>query len=353
MAPQPHHHQPGVRLAVRGAVPRGLGGRLTAVGDGLIHTVDLTGGRVTHLVRPIRTPGAVRDLCAVDDSVLAFTADAVVVDLHPTGTSRRLDLVGRGHAPVCSPSLDPITGELHVIARDALGGHAHVAVSAGRLTRRSRSIDHAPRGIRGSALTRSHLVVAADGSVGVLPRSGHGAATWVLTETAAPILVHAHDSDGDVELVVLAPSLERWILHPGSTAMSQEILDAAPKRFARSGAAGDVPTSVWTAGGHIVARHDVGCSRTTHRDLAPDGPGDFVLVPDDGQSSAGWFVGLVHDTGALATQVHLISADDPAMQLLASFRLPQRLPLGSRCAWTPHPPTSLPTDQNHTQEHPS
>lgn len=355
MAPQPHHHQPGVRLAVRGAVPPGLSGRLTAVGDGLIHSVDLHGGRATHVVRPIRTPGAVRDLCAVDGSVLAFTDDGVVTDLYPTGPSPRLDLAGRGQVPVTSPTLDPITGELHLISRDAVGDHAHVAISAGRLTRRSRRIERVPGDIRGIALTRGHLVVVADGAIGILPRIGDGPALWAPTGTAAPAPVHAYDTDGDVELVVLAPPLERWILHPDGTAVSREILDPAPKLFARCSAAGDVPTSVWTAGGHTVTRHDLRGPRAIERNVAPNAPGDFVLVPGDARSPAAhsWFVGLVHETASRTTQVHVIGADDPAMQPVASFRLPQRLPLGSRSTWTSHPPTSHPTDEHHPQEHPS
>lgn len=354
MAPQPHQHPPGVPLAVHGGVPTGLAGRLTAVGEGLIHSLDLTGDRATYLVGPVRTPGAVTDLISVDGSVLAFTETADIVSLDPTGTTQRIDLAGHRHVPASSPILDPITGELHLLARDALGDHAHIVVSAGRLTRRSRRIDLVGDDIHRIALSHGHLVIAAGTAIGLQPRYGERRTTWVSTGSAAWTPVHAFEVDGAVVVHVLAPSLERWVVHLATESVTSDTVDGAPIRFARSIAVGDAPTALWTVGDRTITRHDFRTMGAIRRDLTPKVPGDFLLVPDGAgrHDARTWFIGLVHDTSAGTSEAQLIDADDPASLPVASIRLPQPLPVDARCTWTPDPQVPRPPHAA-TQEHPT
>ena len=171
--PPPHD----VDLDVRGAVPPGLSGRLVGIDrDGVVHSVLLGDGRVSYRGRRVRTDAVVHNLVAFGGSMLAFGDDSPAYELRPeVDTLRRVDLAGHGRTLAAYPKHDPATGELHLIARDTAGVQAHVVVSAGALTRRSRPVLDAPDRIKDLALSRDHVVFVADGFVGVAPRDGEAA----------------------------------------------------------------------------------------------------------------------------------------------------------------------------------
>jgi carotenoid cleavage dioxygenase-like enzyme len=159
---------PFVDLDVRGAIPPALTGRLDAIGsDGTVHEIQLHRGRATYRRRRFPIDGVVHQLVHFGHSIFAFGHDAPAYELSPEIDSLRpVDLAGRGRVLAACPQHDPATGELHLIARDTDGVHAHVVVSPGAHTRRSRPIPGTPSRITGLALSDGHTVFGADGCVG-------------------------------------------------------------------------------------------------------------------------------------------------------------------------------------------
>jgi carotenoid cleavage dioxygenase-like enzyme len=228
---------------------------------------------------------------------------------------------------------------LHLIARDTDGVQAHVVVSVGALTRRSRPVLDTPSRIKGLALSCDHAVFVADGFVGVASRDGEARTSWVATGVAAPHPVHAHDAGDAVVLLAVTPSLERWTLHPDSGTIAREVLDATSRRFThlRVGGVDGAPRWVWTTGDETIARHDLVDTRRVQQSFEPNVPGDFVVVPDPaGQRDAdcAWFVGFVHDTSG-STELRVIDAADIAGPAIATVPIPRPIPRGFRCTWVP------------------
>ena len=329
-------------LDVRGALPLGLSGRLVGIGpDGVVHSFRFHMGRVSHLVRSIGMAAAVEDLVAFDGSVLTYGDDASVHQLSlEAGTLRRVDLAGHRRTVASCPKYDAASGELHLVAGDWGGTQLHVVVPAGALTRRSRLITDAQVRIQGLAVGNDHVVFVADGLVGVAPRDGDVRPHWTSTNAVASRPVHTHRTSDTVVLVALTPSLERWILHPDRRAIERDVLDPTPRRFAHTSGGGAVdgtPGFVWSTGGETIGRHDLVKSRSTHLDLAPNAPGDFVVVPDRARSGcdAGWFVGFVHHASGGDTDLVVIDTADLAGAVLATIRIPRPIPHGLRCTWLP------------------
>lgn len=333
--------QQNVDLDVRGAIPPGLSGRLVGIGrDGVFHSVQVDGGRVSYRGRRFRTDAVVHNLVAFGSSILAFGEDSPAYELSPDiSMLRRVDLAGYGRVLAAYPKHDPATGELHLIARDMDGVQAHVVVSAGALTRRTRPVLDTPSRIKGLALSRDHAVFVADGFVGVAPRDGEARTTWVVTGVAAPYPVHAHDAADTVVLLAVTPSLERWILHPNTGTIEREVLDSTSRRFAHLSVDGvdGPPRWVWTTGGETIGRDDLVESRRVQQSVGPHVPGDFVVVPDparDVDGDGAWFVGFVHDTSG-PTDLYVIDAAEIARPAISSVRIPRPIPRGLRCAWIP------------------
>jgi carotenoid cleavage dioxygenase-like enzyme len=329
-------------LDVRGTVPLGLSGRLVGIGrDGFVHSFHLHRGRVSYLARSIRTGAAVRDLVAFDGSILAYGEDSSVRQLTvEVGTPRRVDLAGHRRTVAACPRYDPASGELHLVARDWGGAQMHVVVPTGALTRRSRSIVDARARIQGLAIGIDHVVFVADGMAGVAARDGEVRTTWMPTDMAAPWPVHTHRAGDTVILIALTPSLERWILHPDGGAIAREVIDPTARQFAHS--SGDanygMPGFVWTTGGETIGRHDLVELRSTHLNLAPHAPRDFVIVADaerHGTVDAGWFVGFVHDASGSGTDLWVIDTADITEPPTATIRIPRPIPYGLRCTWIP------------------
>ncbi len=331
-------------LAVRGAVPLGLSGRLVGIGrDGFVHSLHFDGGRVSYLARNIGMGAAVECLVTFDGTILAYGDDSMVRQLSlDAGTLRRVDLAGRGRTVAACPHLDPVTGELHFIARDWAGAQLHHVVPTGALTRRTRLIADAQVRIEGLAVGSDHVVFVADGVAGVAPRGGEVCTTWMPTDVAAPRPVHTHRAGDTIVLLALTPSLERWILHPDRCVVEREVLDSTARRFAhlRDGGTTGAPLRVWTTGDETIGSHDLVGSRHSHHGLLPRQPGDFVVVPDAARPDdidSGWFVGLVHDPSTTTTDLRVSDATDIAVAI-ATIRLPRPIPRGFRCSWVPATP---------------
>lgn len=320
-----------------------MSGRLLGIGrDGFVYSVTIGAGRTVSYRRGrVRTEAAVHHVVAFGGALLAFGDDSPAYELSADlDTLHRVDLAGQGRALAPFPKHDSTTGELHLIALAEDGTQDHIVVSAGALTRRSRSIIQTPNRITDLVLTRDRVVFVADDFVGVASRDGGARVTWTPTDATAPHPVHAHDAGDTVVLVVLAPSLERWTVHPAAETVRRVVLDPTPRRFAHCGsdADGGTPLLLWTTGDETITRHDLANSRDVHRSLRPHVPGDFVFVPDAPRAGAvdgGWLVGFVHDTSRATTQLCVFDAADIAAPAIATAHIPRVLPLDLRCTWIP------------------
>ncbi|MEO5902366.1 MAG: carotenoid oxygenase family protein [Ilumatobacteraceae bacterium] len=336
---------PDATLDVRGELPLGLSGRLVGIGpDGQVRSFHFNMGRVSHLVRSIGLAASVNDLVAFDGSVLTYGDDSSVRQLSlQAGTLPRVDLAGHRRTVASCPMYDAASGELHLVAVDWGGTQLHVVVPAGALTRRSRLIADTRVRIRGLAVGSDHVVFVADSLVGVAPRDGDVRAHWTPTDSIAPRPVHTHRTSDTVVLVALTPSLERWTLHSDGRSIERDVLDPRPRRFAHTSSGGAVdgtPGFVWSTGGETIGQHDLVKSRSTHLDLAPNAPGDFVVVPDPARSAsnAGWFVGFVRHASGGDTDLVVIDTSDLAGAVLATIHIPRPNPHGLRCTWLPATP---------------
>ncbi len=222
-----------VDLEVCGTVPPGLSGRLVALDpDGVIHSVLIGDGRASYSGRRLRAETVVHDLVYFGGSTLVFGDDAFAYELGPAGdTLRRVDLAGHRRSLAVPPKQDAATGELHLIADDNNGLQAYVVVSAGALVRRSRPVLDTPARVHDLVISRDHVILVADGFVGVASRNGELRSTWIPTGMEAAQPVHAHDAGDSVIVLALTPLLERWTLHLEARTIRREVLDPTPRRL--------------------------------------------------------------------------------------------------------------------------
>lgn len=331
-----------IDLDVRGTVPPGLSGRLVGIDrDGIVHSVRVGGGRVSYSGRRFRTESDVHNLVAFGGSTLVFGDESPAYELRPeSDTLRRVDLAGHGRSIAAHPKQDPVTGELHLIAHDTAGLQAYVVVSAGALTRHSRSLLDTPAPVHDLALSSEHAVLVADGFVGVAPREGDLRMTWIATGTAAAHPVHAYESHDIVVVLALTPLLERWTLHPHAENIQREVLDSTPRHFAHGGNQGadGAQRCLWTTGDRGVSQHELFSARHVHRNLSPDVPGDLLFVTDatrESDADGGWLVGFVHRSSGAETELYVIDAADIVGPAIATAPISRLVPRGLRCTWIP------------------
>jgi carotenoid cleavage dioxygenase len=125
--------------------------------------------------------------------------------------------------------------------------------------------------------------------------------------------------------------------------VQREVLDPTPRRFAHLNADSldETPRFVWTTGDETIGHHDLADSGNLHRTLSPHVPGDHVFVADaarPGDADGGWLVGFVHHTTGATTELHVSDAADIAAPVIATVRIPRRIPHGLRCTWIPSTP---------------
>ncbi len=335
-------------LEVRGAIPRAVSGRLLGVCDGVVHSVHLRGGRVVSY-RSRRGPsedepgGTTSHIFVFGGSILAFDAGLLAQELSPDlDAARPVDLAGRGQALSACPRHDPISGDLHLLAVAPDGAQAHVVVSSGALTRRSRPILDAPSEVRDLAISRDHVLFMCDGFLGVTTREREARARWIATGVDALVPVHAHDAVDGIVVHALTPALERWTLDIGAPTVHCDVLDPSPRRFARtSGLQRDgAPRLLWTVGDRFADMHDLVSGRHVRHSFGLSRPGDLVYVADPSRprgADGGWLVGFVHHASLNETDLVVLDAADISRPAVAVVRLPRRIPQGLHTTWIPEP----------------
>ena len=306
-------------LTIAGGFPAGLSGRLLVIGpdangDGVIHCIHVRAGCSVSYQRSWVNTDVVAQRLGIDrspgpsngdpdivtgnivvfcGSILAHGDGSLAYEVTPElDTVRRVDLAGQSRGVTGFPKIDPATGDLHLLTVAAAGTQAHVMISAGALTRTTRTIAAAPAPVNDLAITRDRVVFVANGFVGMTSRAPEANTTWLPTGVDATRLVHAHDVGDTVVVVALTPSLERWTLTPASSrAVAREVLDPAPQHF-------------------------VSTARVRQ---------------------GGWLLGYVHDESTDRTDVVVRDAADITLPVVATVRIPGRIPRGLHATWIPDP----------------
>jgi carotenoid cleavage dioxygenase len=367
-------------LHVDGVLPAALSGRYVCIGPNLIgatpgvvragaaeamvHAVTVRAGRgVGYRNRWVVTDTAARKLGTepvpgprnggpdavtanvvhFGGAVLALGDGSLAYELGPDlETRRRVDLAGASRGLHPNPKLDPLTGDLHLLAHDTPTAPVHVVVPANGLTRTVRPLDDAPGPVRDLAPTRDHLVALSDRHIGVGPRSGRGRLLWCPAPAEGHHIVNAHDVGGAVVVDIAGPSLERWTVRPGA-AIDRQVIDPGCTRSARIDERwlGGPQRLVWTVAGGVARRHDLVAGTTRHHEFGPGRcPGELVFVARPERphgEGAGWLVGFVHDDTSDRTDLVVIGAelDRPP---IAAVRIPRRVPGGGHGTWAPSTP---------------
>jgi carotenoid cleavage dioxygenase-like enzyme len=332
-----------VDLSMSGTVPSVLSGQYARIGEGMIHAVRLTEGRApSYLTRSIPTDAT--DLIAFGSSLLALGDGSLAYELGAgLETVRRVDLAGAHRNLTARSRIDSITGELHLLTSATAPSQLHVAVSPGGLTRTIRSIDNAPSTLRQLELTRDHVVLVADGFLGVTDRAGiSGMATWFPIDTEARHIAMDHAHGEMVVVHTIGPSLVRWTLHRRPSTVNCAVLDANSQTFATANGRppGAIRRFLWTVGSDAVHKHDLlAGTRRSHDFGGGRHPGDqvFIADPDRGRTGedGGWLVGFVHHETRHETEFVVLDADEIERPAVAVARIPYRIPNGAPGTWIP------------------
>ena len=330
-------------IDVRGSVPPGLSGRMLGIDrDGVVHSVVVTSELgASYQTQQLRAEATVDNVVVFGGTILAFSDDSHAHALSAAlDTFRPVDLAGQSRLVAPFPKHDPVTRDLHLVARAHDGTQSHIIVTAGALIRSGRPIIDVPRRITDLALTADRVVFVAPGFVGIAPRTGEARATWIPTDAPAVRPVHAHDADDTVVLLALSPSLERWTLRWGAGSVEREMLDPTPRRFAHlsDDGANGAPRWLWTTGDETICRHDLVGSQEARHSLRPHVPGDFAVVsdaarPDD--NNVRYLVGFVHDPASTTSDLRVTDAAHIGAPAAATVRIPRPIPHGLRWTWIP------------------
>nr|WP_205862906.1 carotenoid oxygenase family protein [Planosporangium thailandense] len=341
-------------------------------------TIDLTAVPAnTHVIRHA-------------DRILALVEVGLPYELTP-----ELDTVGPCDfgqrlttAMTAHPKQDPDSGELHFFGYSALPPYLtyHRLSAAGELVE-SREIPVAgPTMMHDFAITSQHVVwldlpVVFDlallpqgipyrwddrygARIGVMPRDGTGAVRWFDVEPCYVFHVGNAYSDpgGSVVLdavrydpagfasvweqvaghpdparsaaVASTGRLHRWRLDPATGARKEEVLDDRYVELPthHDGRTGRLCDYLYAVSEHAIVKYAVfrGAART--RDLGTDRQvGEAVFVPADGARAEdeGWLISIVSDPAGSS----LVVLDAVELAVVASVRLPRRVPAGFHGSW--------------------
>lgn len=289
-------------------------------------------------------------------------------------------------AMTAHPKDDPVTGELHFFgygfARPYLTYHRLSA--AGELVE-SRPVDvPGPTMVHDFAVTAHHVIWldlpvvfdlellgrgmpyrwddAYGARLGVMPRAG-GAPRWYDIDPCYVYHVgNAHeDAHGRIVLEAVrygrdaftaawariggstdpaaaasGAALFRWSIDPATGAVAEEQLDDRDVEFPtfnedRLGVAGRYLYAV-TDGAIVKYDTTTGAARVHD---AGGTPGEAVFVPADGAGAedAGWLLSIVTDRAGEGSELRVLDAG--ALDVVASVRLPRRVPTGFHGRWLP------------------
>jgi carotenoid cleavage dioxygenase len=323
-----------------------MSGWLLGAHAGVVHSVHLQAGRaISYRSRRIHTAsavcGGVSDIFVFGSSIFAFGPAALAHELSPElDTAQPVDLAGQSRGLSACPKHDPTTGDLHLLALATDGTQAHVTVSSGALTRRIRPITDASHDVTDLAITRDHIVFVADGFVGVTSQDNETRITWVATGVDAPALVHAHDNADAIVIHAITPSLERWTVDTAALNVRRDVLDTAPRRFARTDERlpDRAPGFLWTIGDGTADTHDLGTGRDVHHSFGRRQPGDLVFIADPARphdADGGWLVGFVHEASGERTELVVLDAADISRPAVATVPIPRPISPGIHTTWVP------------------
>lgn len=333
-------------LAVRGALPHAVSGRLLGVHSDVVHCAELHGGRLlTYGVHRVRHDTgadiAADNLLVFGGSILTFGPGFLAHELSPNlDTLTPVDLAGRSRRLTACPKRDQNTGDMHLLAAAPDRTQAHVVVSSGALTRRDRPIIDPPNRVEDLAIAGDHVLFASDGYLGIGSSDLDAPVKWIPTGVDAPALVHADAADETVVAFTLTPSLERWTIHPASVTIDREVLDPTPQRLARTNhhERDAVRQLLWMIGDRTADTHDLATGRVAHRSFGQRQPGDFVFVADPQRprdADAGWLVGFVHDGSGREAELVVLDAADISRSAIAAVRIPQLISVDLHTTWIP------------------
>ena len=422
-------------LAVTGTIPAALDGRYLRigsnpivaepagyhwfVGDGMVHGLAIKDGQAlwyrNRWIRSNAVGEALGEAPAPGPRHGPDTVNTNVVDI----AGRTWALIEAGSYPVelsdtledqrynpfddtlrgsftAHPHRDPLTGEYHAIAYEAVDVATvrHVVLNADGVVVREEpiAVRHGPS-IHDCAFTARFALIldlpvtfslktlmeghrfpyrwnpAHRARVGLLPRrGGNDDVIWCDVEPC--YVFHAFNAfdtdDGGVILDVVAyetmfagsfqgPDItgrfERWTIDPRARTVSRAVVDASPQEFPRiderrlgqpyryAYAVGLPPTiNAQLIGATRLLAHDL---QTGTRQVHEFGPGrnigEFVFVPasPEAAENEGWLVGLVIDAGGETTDLVILDAQDFAGPPVASIRIPHRVPPGFHGNWLP------------------
>ena len=368
-------------LPVSGTLPAALSGRYLCIGPnpigtpatsaewasgaGMVHAVTLhAGGAVSYRNRWIVTDAAAQllgtepvpgprhtgpdvvasNVITFGSSILALGDGALAYELTADlGTRRRVDLAGSGRGLHPHAKLDPLTGELHLLAAASDGTQTYITVSPGGLTRTTRSIVDAPGRLHDLAVTRDHVVLLADGFIGVTHRTGahEMAVNWVAIGPGVRRIAAAHSDAGRVVVLTTGPALERWTLHHPEPTVEHHVLDATPQTLPTSNErlpAAAAATCGPSRRAAPTATTSSPATRHTH-DFGPHRqPGELVFVTDPqraGSEDGGWLVGVVHDHTHNTADFVVLDAQATNCPAVATVHIPRRIPNGVHATWIP------------------
>lgn len=326
-------------LTVRGALPDAVSGCLLGIHGDVVHLVQLhQGGELSYRTHRVQAHTRTTDVMVFGGSILAFGRGSLAHHFSPDlDVLNPVDLAGQSRRLSSCPKRDEATGDLHLLAAAPDGSQAHVVVSSGALTRRSRSIIDAPNPVDELAIAGDHIVFASRGFIGIGSRDLESRMRWIPTGVDDPAFVHAHSAGATVVVHAVTPSLERWTIHLASSSVHREVLDPAHQRFVRITHVSEMSRQLlWTVGDRAADTYDLLTGRHVHRSFGQRRPGDLVFVADPARpSDDGWLVGFVHDEPGLAADLVILDAADISRPAVAVAHIPRPVPVDLHTTWIP------------------
>jgi carotenoid cleavage dioxygenase len=128
--------------------------------------------------------------------------------------------------------------------------------------------------------------------------------------------------------------LHRWVLDPASGVVKEERLDDRDIEFPtfNEDRLGRASRFLYAVSSGAVVKYDTGTGTGRTRDLGAR-PGEAIFVPAAGARSEddGWLLSIVTDHAGDGSELLVLGAAD--LDLVASVRLPRRVPAGFHGSW--------------------
>lgn len=359
---------PDGNIRVEGSLPKALSGRYLCIEPNLaggprVHSLSIHDGTAGSYRRRLvltRAPNgaATTNLIEFGGRVIALADGAIAQDLSPSLATTPVDVAGRHLGVGADPKTDPSTGELHLISTPGEATAQHHVLSSGGMTRRTHPIEGAPMPVLDLAITRDHLVLLADGFLGLTDRGHQRPILWLPSAPMGPgRVVAAKDHDGHVVMHVVDVGLEEWTASPTTATVHRRILDATRQQpsCVNEQASGFAHRYLYGVGSDsgtppacdsTLFKHDLATGARQDRTFGKDHQaGAFLFVVDPARRAredGGWLLGLVHDYGTERSRLVVLDAADLAGPILASADLTRPVTHAQRGLWSPSHPLPSP-----------